>query len=132
MLSVRSFLKGQKRFISDYSPRLKHAIDHGLYNVNSVDNFYRDSLDLKEASTLLSDQGLFWEAYEYDKAKGASSVDQIKSAKSHFLHARNEVFDREELTKALKDVIASTDGRLVLLLGGNEVLYFLNVYRFLL
>jgi hypothetical protein len=47
-------------------------------------------------------------------------MDQIKSAKSDFLHARNEVFDREELTKALKEVVASTDGRLVLLLGGKS------------
>lgn len=120
MLCLRIFLKKDKRFISDSPPRFQHAIDHGLYDVNNA-NFYRAPLLLNEASTLLSDQGLFWDAFKHDlgNADEDKTLQKIRLAKSTFLHKR-EPYDRSELKKSLGDVIASPDGNLVLLLGGME------------
>jgi hypothetical protein len=75
-------------------------------------------LDLNKASSILTSEGIFWEALNQDLSDNKGNpLSVIRDSKSKFIQSR-ELVDRDEVKEQLNDIISSINGKFVLYLGG--------------
>lgn len=102
---------------SSPSKELENALLHGLYD--SKYDYYRSNLDLTKASTILSEEGIFWEAAKLDS--GNQAVDEflrnIATARSVFIKSRS-LIDRSQIMDLFQTIYDREEGEFVLYLGG--------------